>query len=166
MWPWQGSLPPGMASSGGGIGGSTGSAPNALLTASGGGGSTLQATGVFVDSANAISGGLRARRAGAGGETLGAPNVGKTVSIDVGGGADDINLPAAPTLGSWFAFAMLGTDELTVHAQGSHVIYVGSSASSAGGSVKSSTKGSYLVLEYVNTNMWAASNSTGTWVTA
>lgn len=163
---WGGESPPGLAGGGTGtIGGSTGLTDNAVLTASGAGGSTLKATNVLIVS-DAISGALRARRAGAGGVTLAAADIGKTASIDVGGGPDTVTLPAAPTAGTWYSFVILGTDELTVRAQWSHVIYIGASASSAGGTAKSSTKGSYLVLEYVNTNMWAASTSTGTWTLA
>lgn len=164
---WGGETPPGLAGggSGSGIGGSTGSTDNAILRADGTGGATVQATGVLIDDANALSGALRARRAGAGGITLAAADIGRTVSIIVGGGSDEVTLPAAPAPGAWYAFVILGTDELTVQAQGSHVIYAGSVASLAGGIVKSSTKGSYIVLEYVNTNMWAASTQTGTWVT-
>ncbi len=161
---WGGETPPGLAAGGGGgIGGSTGSTDNAILRADGTGGATAQATGVLIDDSNHLSGALVARQAGAGGNTLAATDIGKTVSITVGGGDDAVILPAAPADGTWYAFVILGTDELTVQAQGSHVIYAGGVASLAGGIVKSSVKGSYIVLQYVNTNMWAASTQTGTW---
>lgn len=50
MWPWQGSLPPGLAGGGGsGIGGSTGATDNRLLRSDGVGGATVQASTILVD---------------------------------------------------------------------------------------------------------------------
>lgn len=150
---------------GGGLAGSTGSADNALLRADGTGGATVQETGILADDSNALSGWLRGRRAGAGGLTLTAADSGKTVSITSGGGADQVDLPASPSFGTFYCFAIIAADELTVQAQGAHRVYVAGTASSAGGTAKSSTVGSYLCLEYVATNMWTGPAS-GTWTTA
>lgn len=46
---WGGELSPGMASGGGGIGGSTGTTDNRLLRADGTGGSTVQSSAISVD---------------------------------------------------------------------------------------------------------------------
>lgn len=166
MWPWQGGLPPGMSGGGGGgIGGSTGGADNAALRADGAGGVTLQASPLLIGDVGDLSNHLRARKANAGGTTLTATDSGKTVSITAGSGDDDVNLPATPSPGTWYTIVIVGTDRLTIHAQGSHVIYNGASASTAGGSINSNVKGSRLTIEYVATNVWACA-STGTWTLA
>jgi hypothetical protein len=153
------------SSGGGGIGGSTGAADNALLRADGAGGATVQATGITVSDSNQISGGLAGSRPSAGGSTLNAQQSGSVVSLQAAGGADTVTLPAAPTAGQWYDFVIIGADELTIQAQGAHIIRVGTSASTAGGTAKSSTQGSRLHLVYGAANQWFGISS-GTWAYA
>lgn len=151
---------------GAGIGGSTGAADNRLLRSDGAGGATLQASGITVSDSDQLSGTLQLPRGGAGGVTLAAADSGKLITIGVGGGADSVTLPAAPTAGTWYDFAVIGAgDDLTVQAQGSHVIRVGAAASSAGGTLTSSVVGSLLHLVYAANNLWIGVIS-GTWVAA
>lgn len=155
-------------SGGGGTGtiiGDTGSTDNRVLRSDGTGGVTLQNSAITLDDNGALSGNLLTARNGAGSVTLVAADSGKFVNIAIGGGADTVTLPAAPTAGTWYIFDIIGTDEMTVQAQGSHVIRVGSSVSSAAGTAKSSTRGSSMHLHYAAANLWVGMIS-GTWTLA
>lgn len=154
------------ASGSGTIGGSTGATDNALLRSDGAGGSTVQATGIIVSDSNQVSGWLQLPRGGAGGATLAASDSGRLVTIAVGSGADSVTLPAAPTAGTWYDFAVIGAgDDLTVQAQGSHIIRIGAVASTAGGSVTCAVQGGFLHLVFAAANLWIGVES-ATWTGA
>jgi hypothetical protein len=147
----------------GAIGGSVGATSTAIPVASGTGGATLAASTVLIFNNNQMSGQLLRPRTT--GTTLATTDSGRLMTIPSGGGADAYTLPASPTAGTVFEFAVIGSDQLTIQAQGSQVIYIGGSASTAGGSAASSTQGSYLRIVYVATNQWHCL-AAGTWTLA
>lgn len=149
----------------GGVGGSTGATDNMLLRADGTGGATLQNTGIVVNDSNQMQGQLGFPRATIG-ATLTVAQSGQTVRIS-NGNAGEVVLPTTPTLGTFFFFICVAdADSIAVQCDTvTHVIYIGASASSAGGSASSSTKGSMLRLEYVATDLWFGIAS-GAWALA
>jgi hypothetical protein len=148
----------------GAIGGTLGATSTAIPVASGTGGATLAASTVLITSNNQMSGNVLRPRTAA--TSLTVADSGRHHSIPAGGGSNTYNLPAENlSVGVFFVFSCIGTDTLTVQAQGSQVIYVGGSASTAGGSIASSTQGSCLVLFHAAINIWTAVAS-GTWTLA
>lgn len=112
----------GTALAGSGIGGSTGSADNALLRADGTGGSTAQATGVLVSDSDEISGykGNINTQTGTS-YTLVAADTGKIVELT---NAAAIALTADPTLPKGFACTIVqgGAGQVTVASTGSGTV--------------------------------------------
>lgn len=153
----------GGSGSGGGFSGGVGSTDNILVRSDGTGGTTLQGSTIAVTDSGQMSGVLDGSRPNAGGLTLTASLSGSVVTLGVGGGADDVQLPASPQVGTRYVFVVLqASDALTVIAQGSHKIIVGASQSTAGGSASSSTLGARLDLVYAGQNIWSGL-SAGTW---
>jgi len=141
------------------------STDNAVARYDGATGKLLQNSPVLISDLGAVSGGLLSIVNAGGGEVLTASDSGKQFNIRLVGGAAGVTLPTSPTAGAWYEFVVLNTDEITVQAAGSQVIYIGSSASSAGGTAKSSTKGSRLNLTFSGPNLWIGLAS-GTWTLA
>lgn len=75
------------------------------------------------------------------------------------------NLPAAAT-GLTYAFCVLDANGSRVVAAGSDVIYIGSSVTTAGGNIQSTTVGSAVLLVAVGATNWVAIGLTGVWATA
>lgn len=153
----------GSAGGSGDVVGPSGATDNAVARFDSTTGKLIQSGLVIIGDSGEIGGSIRSRRANAGGVALVASDSSKTVSIISGGGDDDVQLPASPVLGTWYSFVVIGIDKITVQAAGSQVMYNGSVASSAGGTISSGVKGGYLYLEYVAANMWAGYSS-GTWI--
>lgn len=147
------------------IGGSTGATDNRVLRSDGAGGATIQSSAVALSDSGQMEGYLLGASAGDGGSVLVQASSGRLCSIDIGGGADTITLPSAPAFSTFYLFAITATDELTVQAPAGVTIRVGASASSSGGTIKSSTQGSLLMLAYASVNQWIGITS-GTWTLA
>lgn len=77
-------------------------------------------------------------------------------------GAIVLDLPSSPVIGQRFEFSVLSANSLQVRVPGAQVIRVGGSASTAGGTVTSSTIGSFLQITYARSNTWVGVIS-GTW---
>lgn len=160
----DGVLPTFQAAAGGGIGGSTGATDNAILRADGTGGATAQNSLVTIDDQGGMRGCLVVRASLS--TTMTQSNVGTWWAPSLSSGGETYNLPASPGTGWNYGFVCLAAgDPITVQAQGSHVIWIGGSASSAAGTATSSTKGSTLLLVYVSSNLWMGF-SAGTWALA
>lgn len=192
-------------SGGGGIGGDTGAADNALLGADGTGGETLQAGAVFLAGAGLST--LQFDGTGAQNVIIGDSAFGPNGLVVLAGNASDpghidarrlvipmpeddapfnltggggvitntgatgqviATLPASPAaFGLDCSFAVTVAQNLQIKAQGSHVIRVGGSASSAGGTATCGTVGACITLCYVAANNWTAlGQPTGTWTLA
>ena len=80
-------------------------------------------------------------------------------------GAVTYNLPAAAA-GLVYGFAVITAQNLIVDAAAGDLIYIGSSASSAGGTATSNTIGSALYMVAIDATNWVCLSDTGTWVTA
>lgn len=71
----------------------------------------------------------------------------------------------AATQGFVFEVFVATTDEVTIQLTGSQVCYLGSTPTSAGGTLKSSTRGSKIRMVFEAPNLFSALSS-GTWTAA
>jgi hypothetical protein len=79
-------------------------------------------------------------------------------------GAATATLPAGPSTGNTIIFQCNTASAVVITAAGSQIIRVGSSASSAGGTVTSTAIGNALTLTYSATNtVWIARGVQGNW---
>lgn len=167
---FSGVTPPGQS---GGVGGSTGAADNRLLRSDGVGGGTLQASAVTVDDSGNMTvgasavGTVAARRAWiAPGEDFDVPAAfsGSGFTNDGVGAQIVFSLPAA-ALGLEFLFSVDAAFNLVLLANGTDVIYLGSSASSAGGTLSADAIGETVLLTCSKAGRWKAI-AQGTWTPA
>jgi hypothetical protein len=93
-----------------------------------------------------------------------ADQVGLAFHNNGAGGPVVATLPAA-TVGLWYRFVVHEAQSFQLQADGTDVLYVGASASSAGGTVTSSTVGSELLLSCTRAGRWT-SLAVGVWVAA
>ena len=96
--------------------------------------------------------------------TLVSADSGSGFNIRLVGGSATITLFAA-TSGFWFEAFVATTDEVTIQFIGSQVCYLGATPTSAGGTLKSSTKGSKVRVVFEAPNLFSALSS-GTWAAA
>lgn len=142
---------------------------NAGINSTGGGGILLQAGGVTAISVSA-SGTTRVVA-----ETRSSKTTNYSV-LNTDGGTQfdntgavaevDFTLPAAPTVGTRFGFAVIAAQIVKVIAPASTTINVGGAVSAAAGNLSSSQVGAYVELHYVGSNKYIAKCVTGTGGTA
>jgi hypothetical protein len=75
------------------------------------------------------------------------------------------SLPAA-SVGLAYGFGVMEAQNLVIDAPGGVTIYLGELASSAGGTLTSSTVGSYVALKCRSSTEWIAQSSMGSWTPA
>lgn len=138
---------------------------NAGINSTGGGGILLQAAGVTAISISALG----ASRLVA--ETRSSKTTNFTVlSTDGGTQFDntgavaevDFTLPAAPTVGTRYGYAVVAAQILKVIAPASTTINIGGTVSASAGNISSSQVGAYVELHYVGSNKYVAKFVTGT----
>ena len=80
-------------------------------------------------------------------------------------GSVTFTLPAS-TVGLTYGFAVMEAQNLVITAPGGSTIYLGALATSAGGTITSSTVGSYLLVKCRSATEWIAQSSMGSWTPA
>jgi hypothetical protein len=154
----------------GGIGGSTGAATNRLIRASGTGGATIQNSTVTVDDTGnttvgaAAAGWVNSRRrwlAPADDFDISSGLSGSGVTNDGAAIGVTFSLPAA-IVGEEFLVTVDTAQSVTIQAQSGEVIYLGTTASSSGGTLTSSTVGSTVLITCSKPGRWKTLAS-GTW---
>ena len=77
-------------------------------------------------------------------------------------GSVTFTLPAS-TVGLAYGFAVMEAQNLVIDAPGGVTIYLGALATTAGGTITSSTVGSYLFIKCRSATEWLAQSSLGSW---
>lgn len=158
---------------GGGIGGSTGATDNLALRSDGVDGKTMQSSTVTIDDSGNVtlgtgSGGwLKGQRAVVvPGEDFDVPasQSNAAISNDGAGAQQVFSLPPA-TAGLTYLFSVDAAQNLVLLANGTNIIRLGASASTAGGTLTSNTPGSQVLLTCTKAGEWGTLYA-GTWVAA
>lgn len=80
-------------------------------------------------------------------------------------GAVTFTLPV-PAVGLVFGFAVMAAYNLIVRAPGGSYLYLGTVPSSSGGTLTSSSVGSYVQIKCRSATVWIIQATTGTWAAA
>lgn len=92
-------------------------------------------------------------------------DTGTTFTTTGAGGAVRFTLPAATTTGRYYRFVVGAAQNLIVDAAGTDVIYLGDTATSAGGTLTANAVGSMVEVECTASGVWTA-RATASWTPA